>query len=519
MLSKFSKVIWSLAVTGGVLVGAQQVVNAETTLSKKPAGTMGSSYPVKQYNAFARSRTSIKYNNSVPDLSEWQGNFTDSQVKKLKSQTPFVILRVQYGSDYYDRTFDHNVALMKKYKVPYGVYSFSQYSSPSDAKTEAKDLYKRAPNAKFYVNDYEDQTVSGNTNTAATNWYNTIKPLAGSRKVLLYSYASFMASYASKAVNDYDGFWLAAYQSSEPNTYKHVLWQYTDSYYSSALGQAVDASISSSKDSSWFLNGSSGNSSTPSTPTPTGYAYTYSSASGKYTVKNDPGHAFYNHVKYDKDYKSTKKHNGATYAGKNVTVDMKAKRTDGKGGYYYRTYYNGTNIGWISEKALASQITYKDANIKVRVKAKPASNFYNHVTNSKYTVKKTHNGATYANKVLTVDQQGIKYGWKTPYYRTYDNGKLVGWIYNGSVSQVYPVSYTSVKKTYTVKTDPGHAFYNHVPNGDKYVATKKHNGATYAGKKITVDMKGTQANSKKDTYYRAYYNGKNIGWIHAASLK
>lgn len=28
-----------------------------------------------------------------------------------------------------------------------------------------------------------------------------------------------------------------------------------------------------------------------------------------------------------------------------------------------------------------------------------------------------------------------------------------------------------------------------------------------------------QANSKKDTYYRAYYNGKNIGWIHAASLK
>lgn len=187
MRISLGKVVFGLAAVTGMVAGVQMSADAATTLSEKPAGTMGSSYPVKQYNAFAKSLASIKYANSVPDLSEWQGNFTDSQVKKLKGQTPFVILRVQYGSDYYDRTFDHNVALMKKYNVPYGVYSFSQYSSPSDAKTEARDLYKRAPEAKFYVNDYEDQTSSGNTNTAATNWYNTIKPLAGNRKVLLYS--------------------------------------------------------------------------------------------------------------------------------------------------------------------------------------------------------------------------------------------------------------------------------------------------------------------------------------------
>ncbi|MGF7436822.1 GH25 family lysozyme [Lentilactobacillus senioris] len=459
MTTRLGKALLGLGLVGGMLMAGGATASADTTLSEKPAGTMGSSYPVQQYNAFAKSRVSISRSNSVPDLSEWQGSFTDAQVKKLKNQVPFVILRVQYGSDYKDNTFNHNVALMQKYGVPYGVYSFSQYSSASDAKTEARDLYNRAPDAEFYVNDYEDQTSSGNTNTAATNWYNTIKPLAGSRKVLLYSYASFMQSYASKAVKDYDGFWLAAYQTSEPTTASHVLWQYTDSYYMSSLGQSVDASVSTSKDSSWFLSGAStgsdsntgsdnsgdtdntgstdpddstGSNNSNSTTKPSSN-FNYVNIDSQFTVKNNPGHNFFNHIPNEGRYSYKKLHNGSAYAGKNITVDSQGTIKSGSSHSYYRAYYKGKKIGWIYDKALAAKITYTSPSLKVKVKANPTSNFYNHITNSKYTVKKTHNGSAYAGKTLTVNAAGVKYGWKTPYYRAYYNGKLVGWIYGASV--------------------------------------------------------------------------------------
>lgn len=189
---------------------------------------------------------------SVPDLSEWQGNLTAGQVKKLKSESPFVILRVQYGSTRKDLTFDHNVALLKKYKVPYGVYSFSQYLNPNDAKQEAKDLYNRAPQAKFYVNDYEEQTVtSGGTNATTKAWYTQMNKLT-SRPILFYSYVGFMQTYASTAVSSYDGYWIAAYQSYRPAR-QHVLWQYSSNHYFTSIGQSIDASLLNDKPLSWFI--------------------------------------------------------------------------------------------------------------------------------------------------------------------------------------------------------------------------------------------------------------------------
>lgn len=191
---------------------------------------------------------------SIPDLSEWQGKLTATEVQNLKKTVPYVILRVQYGSDYKDKDFATTAALCKKYGLEYGVYSFSQYSSTSDAKTEAKDLYDRAPDADFYVNDYEDQTVtSGTTNSATAAWYTELRSLAPHKRILFYSYNSFATEYANTAMTKYDGYWLAAYQSSEPTT-SHDLWQYTDSWASSALGQNVDASKEHKRNKSWFLS-------------------------------------------------------------------------------------------------------------------------------------------------------------------------------------------------------------------------------------------------------------------------
>lgn len=189
---------------------------------------------------------------SIPDLSEWQGNLTTTQVKNLKSEAPFVILRVQYGSTYKDKVFAHNVALMKKYKVPYGVYSFSQYLNPNDAKQEARDLYNRAPGASFYVNDYEVQTVtSGGTNASTKAWYTQMNKLTN-RPIIFYSYVGFMQTYASTAVSSYDGYWLAAYQSYRPAR-QHVLWQYSSNHYFTSIGQSIDANLLNDKPLSWFI--------------------------------------------------------------------------------------------------------------------------------------------------------------------------------------------------------------------------------------------------------------------------
>ncbi|TMT02351.1 hypothetical protein FD688_00140 [Apilactobacillus kunkeei] len=202
---------------------------------------------IESYNTHAGASSRTVY-----DLSEWQGRLTNKKAKNLSKEVPFAILRVQYGSRYSDRTFKHNKALLDKYNVPYGVYSFSRYNSSASAAREARDLYHRAPNAKFYVNDFEAASISRSRSNAATaKWVDTLRPLVGSRKILFYSYLSFMKTYASRALSKYDGYWLASYTKNEPSI-AHVLWQYTDRHYSSALHKKVDAS-KLREQKSWFL--------------------------------------------------------------------------------------------------------------------------------------------------------------------------------------------------------------------------------------------------------------------------
>lgn len=368
MLSRLHKVILTALLASGFSWFNLTNVNASdsassvsATIEAKPAGTMGSKYPVfNNYSASLLARTSIKsYKNSVPDLSEWQGSFTNSEVKKLKREVPFVILRVQYGDSYEDHTFKHNKALMEKYKVPYGVYSFSQYTSAANAKTEAKALYKRAPKARFYINDYEDQTVRhGSTNTATKAWFTEMNKYAGKKKVLLYSNYYFMHSHAKTAVKSYDGFWLAAYQSSEPKTATHVLWQYTDNHYSKALKQHVDASISKNHSAEWFLNQSS------STLAANIKKLTYKKLDKVkyYSVKKNQtaklskkykNYRLYNHVK--KSHKSMVQYSWSKVkpkVGKKVYVDMKGKKSTTN---WYRIRFSSNKNAkryWVYSRAL-----------------------------------------------------------------------------------------------------------------------------------------------------------------------
>ncbi|WP_440401298.1 hypothetical protein, partial [Pseudomonas aeruginosa] len=59
----------------------------------------------------------------VLDISEWQGLLTNEQIKQLKKNYDFIILRAQYGSEYVDKTFEKNAELLEQNKMKYGVYS------------------------------------------------------------------------------------------------------------------------------------------------------------------------------------------------------------------------------------------------------------------------------------------------------------------------------------------------------------------------------------------------------------
>lgn len=183
----------------------------------------------------------------IYDMSEWQGNITATQAKKLKTEVGGVILRTGYGSAKKDNVIDHNIAMVEKYNIPYGVYQFGQYTSTSDARSEAKSTYNRAKRALFYVNDAEMHTTSS-FSTATQAWGKTMQSLT-SKSVYLYSYRSFYNSYIGTKKN-YDGFWLAAYTSVTPTPKDYQLWQYSSTHYSSALAKSLDASKQIS--GNWF---------------------------------------------------------------------------------------------------------------------------------------------------------------------------------------------------------------------------------------------------------------------------
>lgn len=317
---------------------------------------------------------------SIPDLSEWQGALTATEVQNLKKTVPFVILRVQYGSDYKDKYFANNAALCKKYGLKYGVYSFSQYSSTSDAKTEAADFYSRAPSAAFYVNDYEDQTVtSRTTNSATAAWYSELRAKAPHKRILFYSYQSFANEYAATSMKNYDGYWLAAYQSAEPSM-SHVLWQYTDAWHSSALNQNVDASKKHVKNTSWFLSSRAISYNKVVTVSKANYTIwgnlVFSSKKGTTKAGTDyTAKYYYNHYNGSTYYSLYDKHGKwVGYVNKNAMTVMKPTAynqtvTLKRNGYslwnsllFATAKYNSTNL---NGRSYTAKYTYTAGNGKV----------------------------------------------------------------------------------------------------------------------------------------------------------
>lgn len=320
----------------------------------------------------------------VADFSEWQGNFSAAQAQKLKSQVSFVILRVQYGSLKRDNTFAHNAALMAKYKVPYGVYSFSQYTSSSDAKAEAKTLYSRSKSALFYVNDAEALTTSAASYNAATKaWYTQMNSLTN-KHIVFYSYRPFQTKYVPTAYKSYDAYWLSAYTSSVPSPQNYLLWQNSDSHYFSSLRQSTDSStlMWQKKPLSWWIG-----STNASKQTTKNYPYGGINKNWKVMIKPSATRWYNPRDKFDSSAKSF------TY-----NVQQTQKITFSKSNEALLLYRNGKPVGWALAQDLASYY-----NSKVVTKLKFKTNDYSYsksnLTGKKWYHKKgtVLSGHTYYN--------------------------------------------------------------------------------------------------------------------------
>lgn len=469
----------------GIGVGARYV-SADNT---KPEGVMGSNVPVSLIKSAASlSKSATNKENSVPDLSEFQGSFTDAQAKVLKKNFKFVILRVQYGSNRKDLVIDHNIAMMKKYDIPYGVYSFSQYENIADARVEARDLYKRAKDAKFFVNDYEDQTVTNaskaNTNATTKAWADEMAKYVGNRKIILYSYASFMSSYADTAVKAYDCFWLAAYQDNEPTETAHSLWQYTSNYTGHGLAGVggIDASIMNGKNTDWFL----GNRTNTATA---GKAHAYD----KLVSIKKAGYNIWGNFNWSKNKGTTTGRNGKVYTAK----------------YYYKhsngsTYYSlydgsGKWAGYVNSNAVEN-VSARGFNTTVKVTKKG----YN-LWNSMFFTSKKGTSTNYLDHNLNVRYR-YTLGNGYVYYSLYNNsGTWVGYVNGNALNLTYSQydKVVSVKKSYDIWSN-----FNWTA---KKGITTANSGKTY-NTKYAYAING-------NTYYSLYNaNGVWKGYVNSKAM-
>jgi GH25 family lysozyme M1 (1,4-beta-N-acetylmuramidase) len=82
------------------------------------------------------------------DISQWQGRISDIQWKDIKQKCDFVLIRFGYrgygtGELRVDECFQENLSACKRYKIPYGLYFFSQAINPSEARAEVSLIASR----------------------------------------------------------------------------------------------------------------------------------------------------------------------------------------------------------------------------------------------------------------------------------------------------------------------------------------------------------------------------------------
>ncbi|CAK1248788.1 phage tail spike protein [Fructobacillus cardui] len=180
----------------------------------------------------------------IIDVSEFQGNIDWSKVNA--SGLALAIVRVQYGANRADLTYQKNLSTLGNIGANYAVYSYMTASDTASAEREAQALYTRTQQAsngkqpRFYMIDVEETT--GNDMRGIVEAYmNKLNSLGvADNKIVLYI-ANHLYSSFNLNVGRAGSIMIPAYRSTPPD-HAYDLWQYTSSGSVSGINGNVDMS-------------------------------------------------------------------------------------------------------------------------------------------------------------------------------------------------------------------------------------------------------------------------------------
>lgn len=175
-------------------------------------------------------------------------------------------------------------------------------------------------------------------------------------------------------------------------------------------------------------------------------------------------------------------------------------------------WWNKVGYSRPTKLAYTSGVKYSNESKKMRVKGN--HDFYNHVLgDNRYSRKLTHKGSTYKNKIVNINNKGKVDSNGNVYYRASYKGKNIGWVYGTGLDN--NATYSSVSTR--VKVKGSHDFYSHASGDTNFSRKLTAKGSSYKGKTVTINNRATITNNG-NIYYRATYNGKNIGWVYSTGL-
>lgn len=203
----------------------------------------------------------------IIDISEWQGAIDFNALRN--DDISLMIIRVQSGSNYQDKTYLANIRGAQAAGIKYAVYAYAAYSSDADAQTEANDFYSRTQTAigsgsqpVFYMIDVEEQSAD-NMRTATEAWCNRMTTLGVPASQQVAYIANHLYDAVNVNVDRFGSIVIPSYgandgtiaNSSKP-THPYDLWQYTSTGSVSGIIGNVDMNTEpSARFKEYYLRG------------------------------------------------------------------------------------------------------------------------------------------------------------------------------------------------------------------------------------------------------------------------
>lgn len=229
----------AMAMGGGGVDRSEAVAEEEKVPSGKATqDSRASSKAWKKINGVCYNGSGQKLEGAVTrgiDVSEWQDTISWGQVKK--SNVDFAFVRISYGLNHLDKTYDYNMKQAEKAGVPTGTYVYSLALNTQQALKEAQLAIRKMDGYKVsypvvYDIEYDQMRNLSASQIAdlAKTFCNEVKK-AGYHPMIYCNTDWYDNKLDWSKMTGYD-VWLARYGdrilAPDKKKYKYTIWQSTD---------------------------------------------------------------------------------------------------------------------------------------------------------------------------------------------------------------------------------------------------------------------------------------------------